>query len=870
MLAATEVELIDGLQAQTLSGRGRLDPAALGDGVRYDHAHAHCDVLVVGAGPAALAAADAASAGGARVILVDDGPRLGGGLLDAGPAEAIVDGLAPLDWVAGVEARLPRAPRSGSSAARPPSGCTTRAMRSSRSDAPPASGCGTCAPAASCSRPAPTSGRSCSPTTTGRASCSPSAARTYVHRYAVAPGRRAVVFTTNDSAYAPPPLWPLRASRSPHRRCAAPAIAGRRRAARDRRRRRSTRWSRRSASRVSKRCASRRSTATARSARSLRRAARLGRLDAGVRSCSATPAAACATTRVACVPSAGRTATGACAASARAAGCSDLAEALADGWARGREAATAVGRPAPQDASAPVTEPPPATAPPRALWLVPSPDGRWDTPLRRPAARRDRRRHRSARSAPACARSSTSSATRRSAPAPTRAGRRACSAVGVVATLLGVGLDGSWPRRRPGRPPRPVRSRCSPAATAATCTTRCASRRSTSGTSRQARSSRTSASGSDRGTTRATARTCDAAVARECRAAREGVGDDGRLDARQDRRARPGRRRSSSTACTPTPSPSSPSGPCRYGVLCRADGMVFDDGVVDAPGRRPLPGHDHDRQRRRGPRLARGVAADRVARAARALHVGDRAVVDGGRSSGRAPATCCASLAPDLDARQRVASVHDARARRRSRGIPARVCRVSFSGELAYEVNVAGRHGTALWDAVMAAGARVRHHAVRHRGDARAARREGLHHRRPGHRRHGHAASISGYGWLVSKRKGDFVGRRSLRAPGHRARGPQAARRAAARPGRVLPRARSSCSTPRTPAGARWPATSRRATDSAALERTFALALVRGGRARIGETVHVSHDGGWVAATVAEPVVYDPEGARRDGDPASD
>jgi sarcosine oxidase, subunit alpha len=58
--------------------------------------------------------------------------------------------------------------------------------------------------------------------------------------------------------------------------------------------------------------------------------------------------------------------------------------------------------------------------------------------------------------------------------------------------------------------------------------------------------------------------------------------------------------------------------------------------------------------------------------------------------------------------------------------------------------------------------------------------------------------------------------------------------------------------------------------DSVALKRPFALALVRGGRARIGETVHVSHGGGWVAATVSEPVLYDPEGARRDGDPASD
>jgi sarcosine oxidase subunit alpha len=51
---------------------------------------------------------------------------------------------------------------------------------------------------------------------------------------------------------------------------------------------------------------------------------------------------------------------------------------------------------------------------------------------------------------------------------------------------------------------------------------------------------------------------------------------------------------------------------------------------------------------------------------------------------------------------------------------------------------------------------------------------------------------------------------------------------------------------------------------SAALGRPFALALLARGRERIGETVHA--DG--VAAEVVESVLYDKEGARRDGRPA--
>ena len=48
---------------------------------RYEHRHAHCDVLVVGAGPAGLMAALAVGRSGARVVLCDERAELGGSLL---------------------------------------------------------------------------------------------------------------------------------------------------------------------------------------------------------------------------------------------------------------------------------------------------------------------------------------------------------------------------------------------------------------------------------------------------------------------------------------------------------------------------------------------------------------------------------------------------------------------------------------------------------------------------------------------------------------------------------------------------------------------------------------------------------------------
>jgi sarcosine oxidase subunit alpha len=52
---------------------------------------------------------------------------------------------------------------------------------------------------------------------------------------------------------------------------------------------------------------------------------------------------------------------------------------------------------------------------------------------------------------------------------------------------------------------------------------------------------------------------------------------------------------------------------------------------------------------------------------------------------------------------------------------------------------------------------------------------------------------------------------------------------------------------------------------SAELERTFALALVRAGRNRIGQTLHVPVGDALVPVEVTEPVLVDPVGGRRDG-----
>ena len=199
MLRATTVELVDGLVATSLRGKGRLETRV--DTSRFDHRYTHVDVLVVGGGPAGIAAAVAAGRTGARVLLVDEGAELGGSLRSM-PEERL-DGRPGWAWI---EARTAETSRH------PETRILTRATALGLYD----HGWATVAQRLH----GPVEGRlwhvrakrvvlatgALERPVAFRGNDRPgvmlaSAARTYVERFAVAPGERAVVFTTNDSGY---------------------------------------------------------------------------------------------------------------------------------------------------------------------------------------------------------------------------------------------------------------------------------------------------------------------------------------------------------------------------------------------------------------------------------------------------------------------------------------------------------------------------------------------------------------------------------------------------------------------------------------------------------------------------------------------
>ncbi len=70
---------------------------------KYEKSYAHCDLLVIGSGPTGLMAAVAAARGGARVILADEGAALGGSLLNENEE---IGGVSGLTWAQGIIAEL--------------------------------------------------------------------------------------------------------------------------------------------------------------------------------------------------------------------------------------------------------------------------------------------------------------------------------------------------------------------------------------------------------------------------------------------------------------------------------------------------------------------------------------------------------------------------------------------------------------------------------------------------------------------------------------------------------------------------------------------------------------------------------------------
>ena len=198
-------------------------------------------------------------------------------------------------------------------------------------------------------------------------------------------------------------------------------------------------------------------------------------------------------------------------------------------------------------------------------------------------------------------------------------------------------------------------------------------------------------------------------------------------------------------------------------------------------------------------------------------------------------------------------------------GVPARVFRISFTGELSFEINVPASYGMAVWNAVMMAGEK---YGVTPFGT------EVMHILRAekgyiivGDETDGTTTPGDvGMDWIVSKKKPDFIGKRSLSRPDTaRKDRKQLVGLLTQDPKEVLPEGGQIVAEPEKKPPMRMIGHVTSSYWSASLGRSIALALVYGGHKRHGETVHVPLIGKTVSAVVSEPRFYDPEGVRLRG-----
>ena len=305
------------------------------------------------------------------------------------------------------------------------------------------------------------------------------------------------------------------------------------------------------------------------------------------------------------------------------------------------------------------------------------------------------------------------------------------------------------------------------------------------------------------------------------------------------------------------------AGSIRYGLMCGVDGMAFDDGVVmrladdrffvttTTGGAAKVLEHFEEWLQTEWPDL----------------HVYCTSVTEQWSTiamNGPRARDVLAALGTDVDVSAGAFPFMTIREATVA-GMPTRIARVSFSGELAYELNVASWHGHAMWEAVMAAGEPF---GITPYGT------EAMHVLRAekgfpiiGQDTDGTVTPHDlGMSWIVRKDDSDFLGKRSFRRlDTRRSDRKQLVGLLPTDPQTLIPEGAQLVveDTGRIPMPMVGHVTS--SYRSAILDRTFALAMLEGGQMMHGQTVFAPLPEGTLAATITAPVFYDPEGARRDG-----
>lgn len=304
-------------------------------------------------------------------------------------------------------------------------------------------------------------------------------------------------------------------------------------------------------------------------------------------------------------------------------------------------------------------------------------------------------------------------------------------------------------------------------------------------------------------------------------------------------------------------------GKLRYGIMCREDGFIYDDGVVGriaenrfhvtttTGGAPRVLAHMEDYLQTEFPNLKVWLTSTSEQWAVIAVQ-------------GPKAREIIAPFVEGIDLSNE-ALPHMSMATGKICGVETRLMRMSFTGEMGYEINVPANYGLAVWDEL---------YAATEKAGGCAYGTETMHVLRAekgfiivGQDTDGTVTPHdAGLGWAVGKKKTDFVGIRGLKRPDLVAEGRRQLVGLKSVDGKtVVDEGAQLVDDPNQPAPMKiigWVPSSYWSSN---VEAPIALALVEGGHSRMGDTVHASHGDGFVAMEICEPVFVDQEGGRVHG-----
>jgi len=301
-------------------------------------------------------------------------------------------------------------------------------------------------------------------------------------------------------------------------------------------------------------------------------------------------------------------------------------------------------------------------------------------------------------------------------------------------------------------------------------------------------------------------------------------------------------------------------GRCRYGLMLGEDGYIFDDGVVGrlaqdrfhvtttTGGAPRVMAHMEDYLQTEWPDLKVWLTSITEQWAVIALNGPNvRKLIE--------------PFVEGIDLGKE-AFPHMAIREGRIFGVPTRLFRVSFTGELGFEINVPSRYGLAVWERLIEVGAK--YGIVPYGTETLHVLRAEKGYIIVGQETDGtQTPDDVGMAWAIDKNKPDFVGKRSLVRPdmlvsnrkqlvGLRTNDPK----------RVLEEGAQIVATATVSPPVEMIGHVTSSYWSEALQHSIAMAVVEGGRARMGAELHVPMPDGVHSVQVVEPVFYDPEGGR--------